>query len=312
MNKIKCLYCDKEKEGDEYSLEHIFPDALGGSLFSEVFKTRRVCRGCNSISGLFIDGPFIKNIFSKINASKAYLSYVDLTKPAAMPLEYMGILEIFVGEDNEVCEVWLGPHGGIIYHVRQKADDRYDTMIGGNPANNKKNNGWITIFAQNADSYWNTVLLMSCKNYFGKARRISGNIKAEFYFHEPTVKESNTLSFLKSISGEEHKSIIPFQIGFEQRFLAKLALGLGYNLFGQAFLNSEYSQTLRNAMWEQDLQKRSELIGYSNYFDENEDNFRFFRMEGLHTLILFPAIDVLHLAFYYFGYKLMTIPLQHF
>jgi hypothetical protein len=72
MNKIRCLYCDKEKEADEYSLEHIFPDALGGSLFSEVFKTRRVCERCNSISGLFIDGPFIKNIFSKIDASKAY------------------------------------------------------------------------------------------------------------------------------------------------------------------------------------------------------------------------------------------------
>jgi hypothetical protein len=309
MDKIRCLYCNKEKDSNEYSLEHIFPDALGGSLFSEVFKTKRVCRNCNSISGLFIDGPFIKNIFSKIDASKAYLSYVDLTKTAAMPLQYMGRLENFVGEDSEVCEVWLGPHGGIIYHVRQKADDRYDTMIGGNPINNRKNNGWITIFRQNEDLYWNIVLLKSCENYFGNARRISGNIKAEFYFDEPTLKESNTLKFFQSISQEMHNDNITIQEGFEQRFLAKLALGLGYNLFGQSFLNSEYSQTLRNAMWEQDLQKRSELIGYSDYFYPNEETFRFLRLEGLHTLILFPVGDILLLVFYHFGYTLMTIPL---
>jgi len=224
MNKIICLYCDTEKETDKYSLEHIFPDALGGSLFSEVFKTKNVCRDCNSTLGLFADGPFIKNIFSKNDGSKAYLSYVDLTKPAAMPLKYMGILENFVGEDNEVCEVWLGPHGGVVYHVRQKADSHFNTMIGGNPINNKKNNGWITIFAQNADLYWNIVLLLSCKNYFGKARRISGNIslpEAKSYFDEPTAKESDTLNFFKSIQGKEHKSVMPFQIGFEQRFLAK-------------------------------------------------------------------------------------------
>jgi hypothetical protein len=62
-------------------------------------------------------------------------------------------------------------------------------------------------------------------------------------------------------------------------------------------------------MWEQDLQKRSELIGYSDYFYPNEDNFRDLRLEGLHTLILFPVGDILLLVFYYFGYKLMTIPL---
>lgn len=297
MNKTRCLYCDKEKEADEYSLEHIFPDALGGSLFSEVFKTRRVCRRCNSTSGLYIDGPFIKNIFSKNDASKAYLSYVDLTKPAAMPLQYMGILENFVGEDSEVCEVWLGPDGGIIYHVRQKADTCFDTMIGGNPINNRKNNGWITIFTQNADSYWNVVLLKSCKNYFGNARKISGNIEAKFYFDEPTLKESNTLKFFQSISQEMHNGKITIQIGFEQRFLAKLALGLGYNLFGQAFLNSQYSQTLRNAMWEKDLNKRSKLINFSDYFEDNENTFRYLTIEGVHTLVLLPVIDTLYLIF---------------
>jgi len=316
MNKSKCLYCQQEKDSAEYSLEHIFPDALGGSLFPQVFKTRDVCRHCNSTSGLFIDGPFIKNFFSQNDRSQAYLNYINFNKPVAMPLKYLGVLEDFTGEDNEVCEVWFGPHGGIVYHVRQKADPRYDTMIGGNPIENKKNNGWIAIFAQNSDVYWNEVLLLSCIKYFGKARRISGGIQLtpqaqhNAYFNEPTDKELSILQFFRSISGRQHHCKIQIQIGFEQRFLAKLALGLGYNLFGNKFLNSEYSQKLRNAMWEKDFNKRLEIVNFSDYFHDGKnirDNF--LAWEGVHTLVLFPIGSILYLIFYCFGYKLMMIPL---
>ncbi len=59
-----CIYCNKEKDDSEFSLEHIFPDALGGALLPDaIFKTNDVCIACNSTSGLFIDGPFIKNWF---------------------------------------------------------------------------------------------------------------------------------------------------------------------------------------------------------------------------------------------------------
>lgn len=318
MNTSKCLYCQQEKDSVEYSLEHIFPDALGGSLFSEVFKTRSVCIRCNSISGLFIDGPFIKNFFSQNDSAQAYLNYINFNKPIAMPLKYLGVLEDFPGEKDEVCEVWFGPHGGIVYHLRQKADPRYDTMIGGNPIESKKNKGWITIFAQNSDPYWNTVLLLSCIKHFGKARRISGGIhldpqaQHDAYFDDPTNEELHSLQFFRDISEKQHRCKITIQIGFEQRFLAKLALGLGYNLFGNEFLKAEDSQKLRNAMWEKDFNKRPELINFSNYFQDSKNDLeKFLTWEGVHTLVLFPIKDVLYLIFYCFGYKLMMIPLCH-
>jgi hypothetical protein len=233
-----------------------------------------------------------------------------------MPLKYLGILESFSGEIDEVCEVWFGPHGGILYHVRQKADPRYDTMIGGNPIESKKNNGWITIFAQNSDPYWNRVLLLSCIKYFSKARRISGGIQLDpqtqhdSYFNNPTNEELRSLQFFRAISGKQHHCKIAIQIGFEQRFLAKLALGLGYNLFGSEFLKIEDSQKLRNAMWEKDFHKTTEFINLSNYFHNSKNNLdKILTWEGVHTLVLFPIKNILYLIFYCFGYKLMVIPL---
>lgn len=319
MNKIKCLYCNKEKNSNEYSLEHIFPDALGGSLFSQEFKTRNVCTTCNSTSGLFIDGAFIKNFFSQNDKSQAFLSYVDFENPVAMPMTYIGQLNNFIGQEDEICDIWFGPHGGIVYHVRKKADSRYDTMIGGNPIDNRKINGWIGICPQNSDPYWNKVLLLSCKKQFGKARRLSSSIKIypqsehDDYFEKPTKDEECLLEFFSSMSGQEHAASITISIGFEQRFLAKLALGLGYNLFGNKFLESEYSQDLRNAMWERDLNKRSKKITFSNYLQTITHDFsetlKWVQWEGVHTIIILPTDNILYLIFYCFGYKLMMIPL---
>lgn len=236
-----------------------------------------------------------------------------------MPMSYLGQLNNFLGQEDEICDIWFGPHGGIVYHVRKKADPRYDTMIGGNPIDNRKSNGWIGICPQNSDPYWNEVLLLSCKKHFGKARRLSSSIKIrpqsehDDYFEKPTKEEECLLEFFLSISGQEHDARITTSIGFEQRFLAKLALGLSYNLFGNKFLESEYSQDLRNAMWEKDLRKRSEKISFSNYFQSITDNFseilKWVQWEGVHTLIILPIGNILYLIFYCFGSKLMMIPL---
>ena len=62
MTDNKCIYCNKET--DEFSLEHIFPDSLGGAYLNNIFKTRQVCRKCNNLSGLYVDSAFVKNFFS--------------------------------------------------------------------------------------------------------------------------------------------------------------------------------------------------------------------------------------------------------
>jgi hypothetical protein len=204
----KCLYCTQEKNiEEEFSLEHIFPVALGGSIFSDLFKTRDVCKRCNNITGLFIDGMFIKNFFTQNDKAESYLNYLDFDKPAALPLQYMGILNNCPIDTDEVCEHWLGPHGGIIYHIRKNADSRYDSMIGGNPINNKRDGGTAYIFAHR-DNYWNLVLLKSCQNYFENARKIyctkisyPENLQDNSLpsFDIPSDKDIKAVDFFKSI-----------------------------------------------------------------------------------------------------------------
>jgi hypothetical protein len=46
---------------------------------------------------------------------------------------------------------------------------------------------------------------------------------------------------------------IPINMSFDHRFLAKLALGIGYCLFGNKALESEYGKELRKGLWHREL-----------------------------------------------------------
>lgn len=224
----KCIYCNKEKPKTEFSLEHIIPRSLGGAQAHDLFKTTLVCRCCNNTVGLFVDAPLVKNFFHLNDSAESALYYIDLENPKPLPLRYMGIFQDLTSDPEFTCELWLGPHGGLVYHRRLKADPRYDMIAGGNPIDNKKFGGEVYIFAQHSDKYWNTVLLLSVKESFKYAKRISGNIELpneHNYFQKPTADELEFLKKLSDIQGMEHQGNLPIQLGFEERFLCKFALG---------------------------------------------------------------------------------------
>ena len=310
----KCIYCDRAKGPNEFSLEHIFPDSLGGSHFSDLFKTRSVCQRCNSISGLFIDGSFIKNFFSQNDSSEAALRFVDLKKPAPLPMKYMGVLDNIELTEKEVCDFWMGPHGGLVYHIRKKADVRWDCMIGGNPIEKKKHRGTVYVYGQNNDRYWLSVLFLSCLEQFKGARFISGNIgfSAEIPFlkNADTAEEKFILEQLNNLQGNSHKSKVAVTDGFDQRFLAKLALGLGVNFFGNQFLSAPYAISLRNAMWEKNITKRQGYgVKFYKYFNDEKKLNDIFAIEGAHTILLYPIKDELFLVTFLYGRKMIMIPI---
>ena len=55
-----CIYCGEEKNPYEFSDEHIWPDALGGDDLPDFWRTDDVCQKCNNLSGLYVDGAFVK------------------------------------------------------------------------------------------------------------------------------------------------------------------------------------------------------------------------------------------------------------
>lgn len=311
----KCIFCNTEKAEDEFSLEHIFPQSLGGAKTSDLFKTRRVCQRCNSIMGLFVDAPLVKNFFSQNDMAESALYYVDLTKPRPLPLRYMGVYQELVSDPKLTCELWMGPHGGLVYHRRLKADSKYDTLAGGNPIDNKKNGGEVYIFAQHSDEYWNLVLLQSVMRSFKSARRVSGNIELpndENYFHEPTSEENEFLSTLKKIQGKEHKGSLAVQIGFEQRFLCKFALGVGINRLGEQYLDSTDATELRNALWAKTLDERELYnVEISDFFQSRKlKEEQFLVWPGVHTIMLYPFCGRLLAIIYLYGQKRMMVTIS--
>lgn len=313
MSKI-CIFCITEKPENEFSLEHIFPQSLGGAQASDLFKTRHVCQRCNSIMGLFVDAPLVKNFFSQNDMAESALHYVDLSKPRPLPLRYMGVLQNLVFDHNSTCELWMGPHGGLVYHRRPKADSEYDTIAGGNPIDNKKFGGEVYIFAQHSDQYWNTVLLRSVMKSFSHARRISGNIDLPHvdYFHNPSSNEIEFLLRLKAARGKEHIGRLAIQIGFEQRFLCKFALGLGFNRLGEGFRKSADAIELRNALWSKDYNERAQCnVEFYDFFQNREPaEARILAWPGVHTIMLYPVNGRLVAIIYLYGKNRMMVTIS--
>lgn len=108
-----CIYCDEQKPAEEFSLEHIWPDALGGDHLPEFWRTDDVCRRCNNISGLFVDGAFIKSFAISGERANDALSYLPPDRPTgAIPLSYLGTVQNVTTADDEVVDLGSFAGGG--------------------------------------------------------------------------------------------------------------------------------------------------------------------------------------------------------
>ncbi|SFX21949.1 HNH endonuclease [Pseudomonas sp. NFPP02] len=309
---MKCIICNKEKQVHEFSLEHIFPQGLGGAQCSEEFKSRRVCRNCNSTMGLFVDAPLIKGFLGQNNMAEAALHYFDPDNLRVIPLRYFGHVKNLLLDEQFTCELWLGTIGGLVYHRRKSSDPRYDCYAGGNPINLKKSGGEVYVFTQHQDEFWNMMFLVSVREKFKTSRLISGNVSLPAdpdYFSPPTNYEKKFLTQLQSKQGKEHEVTIKTLQGFEQRFLCKFALTYGHNKLGDKFIDSAHALNLRNALWEINSDKRRSFgIAFSELVSVDDDEeWGHLAWPGVHTITILPEPDRLLALIYLFGRQLMTI-----
>jgi hypothetical protein len=293
---VKCFHCDIEKPETDFSLEHIFPDALGGDYCSDLFFTNRLCRTCNSNTGLFVDGPFIRNFFVSNDEANSALNFARLDAPCLLPMRFHCTLEQLFADQDKVLDIWSGPLGGYAYHLRPQSKPEDDYVVGGHPGHRKKKAGVVFISATGCSSFWARNLLISCAEHFEHARRVALNIQFEensLYRHYVTAtlpEDAAAIERLTNIKdyGDEG-GMIHHHVGFEQRFMAKLALGLGMKRLGDDFLNSESARKLkicvRNSAMETRLQSG---ILFTEFFHRAEDTdvFSIFSMDGVHTIVL--------------------------
>jgi hypothetical protein len=218
--------------------------------------------------GLFVDGAVIKSWLAKNADTVAYRHYVDLKNLQSwMPFSYMGTDQNMKFGENEVCEIWLGPFGEHLYHIHESDDPRYDSYAGGNPINRRSDPGRAYLFLTVTDPEKCGLTIRSFAKQFKKVTRYAGNFELQgqgldtFVVPVPAIfSEEHAALNQRSSSGAEWKLGVVFEVGVEQRFLAKIARGLGYKLFGDVYLDTPYGIAMQRAIWEKDREVRGKLI----------------------------------------------------
>ena len=257
---MNCIYCREEKQIDEFSLEHVVPQFLGGNFVSDKFKTRNVCKKCNNNLGLFVDAAFEKDwlVFNHLK-SQAH-AFFNPKAPTSLPLHYMGHSVINPPHmvDGEICEYWLGPLGEQIFWIRPD-DEKLYWYAGGNPRTVKKQKTRAYfIFAERYLKNFELALLSFKDAFEGKTvkkimctRLDEENILPRIGFSNPDdIDQERIEFFLESVRGGKEKHCKYHKNAFaENRFIAKLALGILHCLFNKSKFSSEYMEELYKGLW---------------------------------------------------------------
>src|SRR5690606_2846415 len=90
---------------------------------------------------------------------------------------------------------------------------------------------------------------------------------------------------------------------FEQRFLCKFALGLGFNRIGERFLESQDAVELRAALWSKTITERvAQGAEFSDFFQGRDaEEAQILAWPGMHTIMLYPKEGRLIATIYLFG-----------
>lgn len=264
-SKNLCIYCTKSTGN---SLEHIIPDAIGGSLLDGLFKTRNVCERCNNILGLFADGQYLKSFFAQTSKALATDLSNKKLEVKTLPMHYFGYMSF---EDNlgyEDCEMWISQFKGVVFHFHNCRSEKFFGYAGGNPIDQKQSGG-LALYLNVTDCEKELEIeLRSFHKAFIKSERVVSHVKfakgiPKALGRLPNAREHDWVKWydqeIVQRRENSHDCVASVQLGNPDRMMAKIALGLGWNLFGEAFLESEATKTLRNYMWEKDFEHRQTM-----------------------------------------------------
>ena len=255
----KCIYCHESKPDQEFSLEHVVPQFMGGSLVSDRFKTRDVCRRCNNDLGLFVDAAFEKDFLVFNNLNEAAYAFFNPESPSSLPLHCMGVSELSPPhiKESDVCEYWLGPLGEQVFWIRPN-DERLYWYSGGNPRTLKKQKS-AAYFIFSERSHKNpTLSWLSFRDAFeGRSvkkimcTKVSGADPKTIGFSEPDSVDAERIVFFlnESSNGKRQKCQLQLNVAYDKRFMAKLAIGVAHCLFGNDVAYTAYMDELHKGLW---------------------------------------------------------------
>ena len=274
---FNCLYCGLTKPVSEESLEHSIPQFMGGNIAPIRFELKNVCTKCNNRLGLFVDASYAKSwLITNALSEAAQTLCANVTDPG-LPLRCVGHAKIpgLQVPEGHVAEYWLGPSGESTVWVRPH-DDRMDSYSGGNPIDTKKKPSIAYFFPTSDNAVKFALGIKSFNRTFAKrnVRKIlcaevsdsAGNqIKPSALEFDASIAEdiANRAAILAAIQSGNVPATIAFNLKFDLRFMCKLALGIGYSLFRDDYLNDAMSIEARKGLWPKQDEPISTLKGAS-------------------------------------------------
>ncbi len=294
-----CIYCKKTKEEEEFTLEHVISQFLGGAQAPDHLKTRDVCGACNSNLGLFVDASFEKDFLVHSMLSEAAYSFFNPDRPTPLPLRCMGISDLEPPEmkEDEVCELWIGPLGEQIYWVRP-SDERMYWYSGGNPMTTKRVST-RAYFLWSERSQKNPIITwLSFGDAFRgrKVRKVSCTEVeradlSEIGFSEADDLDLMRIAYFNGMCSQEHtrEARVSMYLRYDVRYMAKLAIGIGHALFGETFDNSRHAGELHKALWYREGHPEPEVPSQSALRHENDSLTSACGFNNAVTLTIIPA-----------------------
>lgn len=298
----ECIYCRKEKDEGEFTLEHVFPQFMGGAYAPDCFKIREVCNRCNNNLGLFVDAGFEKD-WRVSNTLKMFANaFFDPNNPIGLPLICMGKTDLIPPqkEENEVCESWLGPLGEQIYWVRP-GDDRLYWYAGGNPRTAKTSESRAYFMFSERSSKSPLISWLAFRDAFEGKRvkkimctTVHGANPTDIGFEVPDELDQLRIKFFNEAchAAQTRQNKIAIYTFSDLRFLAKLGLGIAYSLFGQKALQTAYAEDLYKALWYRDGDSQPQINGTSAFTHEKDQKLsELTGEENAVTIIVMPNAE---------------------
>jgi len=324
-DKRYCLYCANLVPNDKLTDEHIWPKKLGGGrLEQSIWRTKDVCSRCNSLSGIYVDGAFIKGVLRLYDVSTEILTSKG-NSPVSKELCYIGSWSDETIPSSHIAELWLNDIFWIIHLREKESQGDWSKYVGGNPINRKRSpeKQSVIIINKSADYTLIEESLTVIKQFFKRVQIFAptiinaADIEGLNEVNETTCDKlvsSVSKKFLHKIDVQERlKFVLMTDVDYGCRFLCKLALGVGHNIIGKKFLRSQSAKRLRAYFREADPQKRAKInlkgVGYIS--SKNDEIGKILRTPSKWTFAVTLHEETLCLSVISPMGKAMTIPITN-
>lgn len=320
---MSCIYCDGRKNNPRMTLEHIWPQSLGGAVAPELFISDKVCESCNNHAGLWVDAAFTKSWFITNEGAMEYRAYLDPEKPGIVPFTYIGLDKEFPDEPDHICERWIGQAGEHVYHIHLTDEDKWYGYAGGDVIRRKKDTGRAYLILTSQNTYWALTALLSFASKFKGCRLFCLTIVeglpeplAAQYIQiaDANPTETREITWIKARpEGAQQKMQFSLRINFSHRFLAKLALGLGANLFGDSYCSSPYAGELRKLLWptKSSEEDSPQVFGTDYWQDKNLSSMsQYMSWPGTWTILLQGIADGFAICIFTPGGRCMSMAIS--